>query len=125
VNPQVIAALRAHAAGLNPDRAGTELLISHGSILHRPDFTPFVHTSTGTGTTLIAWIDWTAALTALDNGQLPASGGERRILQLTASIAGGTPVRLRDVLPGLDDRNLDLLTAAIRHAAGGHHPPHH
>ena len=38
MNPAIIAALRAHAAGLHPEEAGTELLIGHGGILHRDDF---------------------------------------------------------------------------------------
>ena len=119
----LIDALRAHAAGLHPDEAGTELLICHGDILLREDFTGFVHTGTSIsdGTTLMAWIDWDAALTALHDGQIPPCGGEQRILQLAASIAAGTPACLRDALSGLDNRNLELLVTAIRHAAG--HPP--
>ena len=114
------AALRAHAAGLHPDEAGTGLLISHGAILHRDDFASFVHTSTSIsdGTTLMAWIDWDAALRALHDGQLPGRGGEQRILQLAASIAAGTLVSLRETIPGLDNRNLELLVTAVRHAAG-------
>ena len=121
----IIAALRAHAAGLHPDEAGTELLIRHGGIVHRDDFAGFVRTGTSIsdGTTLMAWIDWDAALSALHHGQIPLCGGERRILTLAASIAEGFPVCLRDTLPGLDNRNLKLLTTAIRHAAG--HPPGH
>ena len=121
----LIAALRAHAAGLHPDEAGTGLLIRHGGILPRDDFAGFVHTGTSIsdGTTLMAWIDWDAALLALHDGQLPVSGGERRVLQLAASIAEGFPVCLRDTVPGLDHRNLKLLVTAIRHAAG--HPPGH
>ena len=116
------AALRAHAAGLYPDEAGTDLLIRHGGILLREDFSGFVHTGTSIsdGTTLLAWIDWDAALSALHHGQLPLCG-EQHILTLAASIAAGTLVRLRDALPGLDNRNLELLVTAIRHAAG-HRP---
>jgi len=116
-------ALRARAAGLYPDEAGTELLIRHGGILRREDFSGFVHTGTSIsdGTTLLAWIDWDAALSALHHGQLPLCGGEQRILTLAASIAAGTLVRLRDTLPGPDNRNLELLVTAIRHAAG-HRP---
>ena len=116
----IIAALRAHAAGLHPDEAGTELLIGHGGILPRDDFARFVHAgiSISDGTTLMAWIDWDAALSALNQGRIPLCGGEQRILQLAASIAEGFPVSLRDTLPGLDNRNLKLLTTAIRHAAG-------
>ena len=118
----IIAALRAHAAGLHPDEAGTELLIGHGGILLREDFAGFVHTGTSIsdGTTLMAWIDWDAALSALHDGQIPLCGGEQRILQLAASIAEGFPVSLRDTLPGLDVRNLALVITAIRHAAGQH-----
>lgn len=115
-----IAALRAHAVGLHPDEAGTELLIGHGGILHRDDFARFVHTGTSIsdGTTLMAWIDWDAALSALQHGQISLCGGEQRILQLAASLAGGLPISLRDTIPGLDNQNLELLITAIRHAAG-------
>jgi hypothetical protein len=125
VTGALIAALRAHAAGLHPDEAGTELLIRHGGLLHRDDLAGFVHTGTSIsdGTTLMAWIDWDAAVSALHHGQIPLGSGERRILTLAASIAAGTLVCLRDTLPGLDNRNLKLLTTAIRHAAG--HPPGH
>jgi hypothetical protein len=124
VTAAVIAALRARAAGLYPEEAGTEMLIRHGGILHRDDFACFVHagTSISDGTTLMAWIDWDAALGALHSGQIPASGGERRILQLAASIAGGFPVCLRDTIPGLDNQNLELLITTIRHAAGQRPP---
>ena len=43
MNTAIIAALRAHAAGLYPEEAGTELLIGHGGILPRDDFAGFVH----------------------------------------------------------------------------------
>lgn len=118
-------ALRAHAAGLPAEEAGTGLLISHGSIVHRHDFTPFVHTGTSISdpATLLAWIDWDTVLHALHTGQIPVSGGERHVLQLAASLAAGTHVSLRDTIPGLDNRNLKLLLTAIQHAAG-HHPGH-
>ena len=104
VNAAIIAALRAHAAGLHPEEAGTELLIGHGGILHRDDFASFVHTGTSIsdGTTLMAWIDWDAALTALHDGQIPVCSGEQRILTLAASIADGTLVSLRQAIPGLE-----------------------
>ena len=50
----------------------------------------------------MAAIDWDAAITALNSGDLPCSGGERRILQLSASLAAGIPVSLRDTVTGLD-----------------------
>jgi hypothetical protein len=66
----------------------------------------------------MAAIDWDAAITALNSGGLPCSGGERRILLLSASLAGGIPVDLRDAATGLDDRNIRRLVTAILHASG-------
>jgi hypothetical protein len=88
-------ALRNSAAGLLPLESGTELLISNGTFLHREDFTSrFIHHGTSDGTPMAA-IDWDAASAAIASGNLPCSGGERRILQLSASLAAGTPVSLR------------------------------
>ena len=42
------AALRACAAGIYPDEAGTELLIGHRAVLRRPDFAAFIHSGTST-----------------------------------------------------------------------------
>jgi hypothetical protein len=47
-----------------------------------------------------------------------ASGGEQRIVRITASLAAGHPASLRDTVPGLDQRALHLVSTAIRHAAG-------
>ena len=57
----------------------------------------------------MAAIDWEGAITALHAGELPCSGGERRILMLSASLADGIPVDLRDAATGLDDRNVQRL----------------
>ena len=51
-------------------------------------------------------------------GRLPASSGGAAVPRLAASLAGGTPVSLRDTVTRLDPRNTALLTTAIRHAAG-------
>jgi hypothetical protein len=119
VTSRLSAALRAAAAGIHPDEAGTGLIISHGTFLHRSDFTRHVETAASISDgTPMAWIDWDAVVTALDTGLLPASGGEKRILRVAASLAAGHPVSLREAIPGLDQRSLDLVTAAIRHAAG-------
>lgn len=124
VNPRRLSgALRACARGLYPLEAGTGLLIDCGSWLHRDDFTSrFITAGTGTGisdgATLLASIDWEAAVTALHAGKLPASGGERRMLLLAASIAAGTLVDLNDALPGIDRRNAGLAVRAVAHAAG-------
>ena len=115
------AALRGTAAGLYPAEAGAGLLIGHQSWLLRPDFTgAFVTLAAGTGEqTLMAVIDWTAAIGTLDAGGLPCGGGERRMLRLAASLAGGIPVDLRDNLTGLDRINLAAAATAVLHA-GGH-----
>ena len=113
------AALRAAAAGIHPNEAGTGLIISHGTFLHRDDFTRHVETAASMSDgTPMAWINWDTVVAALDTGLLPVSGGEKRILRVAASLAAGHPVSLRDAIPGLDERSLDLVTAAIRHAAG-------
>jgi hypothetical protein len=115
------AALRAAASGIHPLEAGTSLLIDCGCWLHREDFTSqFITTATSIsdGTTLLASIDWAAAITALDAGELPCSGGERRVLRLAASLAGGIPVDLRDATTGIDGHNVQRLITAIWHASG-------
>ena len=116
---QLSAALRATAAGIHPDEAGTGLIISHGAFLQRSDFTRHVETAGCiTDGTPMAWIDWDAVSAALDSGHLPSSGGEQRIVRVAASLAAGHPVSLRDAIPGLDQRSLHLVATAIRHAAG-------
>ncbi|MGO9218686.1 MAG: hypothetical protein ACLP5E_13125 [Streptosporangiaceae bacterium] len=114
-------ALRACARGIHPLEAGTSLLIDCGSWLHREDFTSrFITTGTSIsdGVTLLASTDWEAAVAALHASELPASGEERRMLLLAASIAGGTPVSLNDTLPGIDRRSASLVVSAVAHAAG-------
>lgn len=66
----------------------------------------------------MAAVDWDAFISALDSGRLPASGGEQRIARIAASLAAGHLVSLRDAIPGLDQRSLQLVTTAIRLAAG-------
>jgi len=122
LNPRQLGdALRAGACGIHPLEAGTGLLIDCGSWLHRDDFTSrFITagTSISDGATLLASTDWEAAVTALHASELPASGGERRMLLLAASIASGTPISLNDTLPGIDRRNASLVVSAVAHAAG-------
>jgi hypothetical protein len=113
-------ALRAHAAGIYPLEAGTELLIN-GPLLRRDDFLDrFIHlgTSIMDGVTLIAAINWPEAITALRSGDLPCSGGEQRMLRIAASLADALPVDLGDTLTGLDNHNIKLVTTAVLHASG-------
>jgi hypothetical protein len=115
---ELTAALHACASGLYPLEAGVALLISSGAFLHRSDFAGrFIGHSTSSGLAMAA-IDWQAAVTALGSGELSCSGGERRVLLLSASLADGIPVDLRDAATGLDDRNIQRLVTAIRHASG-------
>jgi hypothetical protein len=44
--------------------------------------------------------------------------GEKALLRLTASLARGNPVSLRDTVTSLDRDNARHLTTAIRRAAG-------
>lgn len=124
---QLSAALRAQAHGLHCLEAAADLLIDHGHFLARKGFAErFIHLSSSTdGVTTTAVIDWPATIAALDNSDLPCSGGERRVLRLAASIADGIPVDLRDALTGLDQRTTNLVVTAIFHATGnrGDHPP--
>src|SRR5258708_11655479 len=91
---------------------------AHGTFLNRDDFTSrFIEHGTSGGIPMAA-IDWDAAVTALNAGELPCSGGERRLLLLSASLAAGIPADLRDAATRLDHRNIQRLITAIRHASG-------
>jgi hypothetical protein len=68
--------------------------------------------------TVLAVVDWEAALTGLQAGRLPCSGSEAAVLRLAASIAEGMPVDVGSALCGLDERNAALVAAAVLHAAG-------
>ncbi|MFI5064547.1 MAG: hypothetical protein ACHP9Z_11300 [Streptosporangiales bacterium] len=111
-------ALRAHADGDLCAEAAAGLLIA-GRWLERDDFASrFVTVAASPGSrTQMAVIDWPAAAGALGAG-LPCSGGERRLLQVTASLAAGIPVDLRDAAAGLDGRNARLVADAVLHASG-------
>lgn len=110
--------LRAWAKGVYTIEAATELLIrGFGGKFAAPG-NPWVHTSTepqGPGQ-VNAWIDFAA----VPEGTGVLSGGERRFLLLAASLAEDVPIVLRDVVPGLDRENLDLVLAAVAHAGGSH-----
>jgi hypothetical protein len=100
------AGLRAHGQGLCCLEAAAELLIAQ-SWLHRDDFTSrFITVHPGIGSRQpVAVIDWPDVIAALQSG-LPCSGSERRMLKITASLADGIPVDLRE------------LVTAIRRASG-------
>lgn len=123
-DPPLADALRACAAGFYPAEAAAELLIAHASWLCRDDFRDgYVDTGTSIadGITAMASVNWPAAITALDTGCLPGSGGERRVPRLAASLADGIPVDLRDAFTGLDTGNVNRAVWAMLHASG-HRP---
>lgn len=113
-------ALRAHARGVYCLEAAVNILIGHRAWLLRADFrSQFISTGHAPGvSTTTAYVDWPAAAAALDTGCLPCSGGENRMLRIAASLAGGIPVGLGEVLTGLDSGNVDLVVEAVRHASG-------
>lgn len=111
-------ALSLGAAGLTCVQAGVELLIDTDMWLHRAEFTrSFVTVDTSVASAR-AFVDWEAAIAALNSGRLICSAGERRVLAIAASMAAGVPIDLQDALTGLDATNLDLVAAAVRHTAG-------
>ncbi len=107
------------AKGLLTCQAAVELLIDHRSWLVRDDFLGHVEPCHGFHGESMAAIDWRAAWEALEDGQLPCSRGERQVLRVAASIAGGVPIDLRDVATCLDAVNSGLVARAVL-TAGGH-----
>lgn len=104
--------LRDWAKGSLPCEAATELLLrGFGGRFVQPDY-PWMH-SDDQGR---AWIGF-ESIPANIGG---LSGGEKRFLRIAASLGGDEPVPLSDVVPGLDRSILDLVLAALAHAAGSH-----
>jgi hypothetical protein len=112
-------AVRAWAKGWLPTEAAADLLISHRAWLLREDFLqvavevewePFRDRQ-------VAAIDFTAAADAVQ-GVLPCSDGERQVLLVAASIAGGIPVDLREAALCMDAVNAARAAQAVCHAAG-------
>lgn len=114
---QLTAALRGHARGLLATEAAVELLIGHRRWLARLDFIDdYIAPGPGLANpTPMVWVDWPAAITALDTGTLPCSSSEAQMLRIAASLADGIPLDLRDVLIGLDTDNLALVAQAVLH----------
>jgi hypothetical protein len=66
---------------------------------------------------MVAAVDFAAAADAV-RGVLPCSDGERQVLLVAASIAGGIPVDLREAALCMDAANAAWAARAICHAAG-------
>jgi hypothetical protein len=115
--------LAAGAAGLLTETAAVSLLAEHGTWLSRPSFTSrCIHITDdlpGAGADrTAAGVRWPAAISALD--RQPASGSEKAVLRIAASIAAGIPVSLRDCLGSLDTPALRAVLRAIAYASSGH-----
>jgi hypothetical protein len=94
--------------------AAVELLIGHAVWLRRNDFVgEFVRIVDEP-----VWVDWPAAVRALDAGRLPCSGSEAGLLRVAASIAEGIPVDLGAALSSVDERNLVLVAESVLRAGG-------
>jgi hypothetical protein len=108
------------ADGMCADVAAVMLIDRHGHFLHDPAFRRIIAagSSITTGQPL-AVIRWTAAIHALEAGELPCCSSEEAILRLAASLADShITVNLRDNLGNLDARNITLVTDAITAANG-------
>lgn len=108
------------ADGICADVAAVMLIDRHGHFLHDPAFRRIIAagSSITTGQPL-AVIRWTAAIHALEAGELPCCSSEKAILRLAASLADShIAVNLRDNLGNLDARNITLVTDAITAANG-------
>lgn len=112
------AGLRAHARGLYCGQAAVELLIGHGRWLGREDFVGRFVQVGGEPPVGWAWVDWQAAVTALNAGALACSASEGQVLRIAASIAAGVPVDLRAAVTGLDEGNVALVAEAVLHMNG-------
>ena len=108
------------AEGICADVAAVLLIDRHGHFPHDPAFRRIIAagSSITTGQPL-AVIRWTAAIHALEAGELPCCSSEKAIWRLAASLADpGITVNLRDNLGNLDARNITLVTDAITAANG-------
>ena len=115
------AGLRGQAKGSLCAEAAAELLIGHRWWLLRADFADrFVEMVAGlVDGTFMAVVDWESALAAVDDGRLVCSTSESQVLRIAASLAVGVGVDLSVVLTGLDDHNVAVVVAALRHGALG------
>ena len=116
---RLAALIEGTAAGMLADTAAAGLIIAHGHFLHDPAFRRVIAAGSSVADGQpFAVIRWNAAVTALELGCLHATGSERAVLLIAASIAEGTPVSLRDCLGSLDRRNIALVADAITAANG-------
>jgi hypothetical protein len=117
---QLACLLEDTAAGICADAAAVALITAHGHFLDQPGFRRII----AAGSSIcsgepVAVIRWHAAVHALDRGLLPCSSSQAAVLRIAASLGDeNIPVCLRQVLGGLDQRNIALVAAAITAANG-------
>jgi len=117
---QLACLLQDTAAGVSADDAAVTLIARHDHFLHQPGFRRLIAAGSSISAgEPVAVIRWKAAIHALDTGRLPCSSSENAVLRIAASLGDhDIPVHLRQVLGGLDQRNIALVTAAITTANG-------
>lgn len=105
---QLRAGLRAWASGSRTTEAAVELLIRHRRAIH----------------VRAPWLIsaeeelWSIDVDALRWHAGAWSGGEQRVVRIACSLLGGDPVRLDDDISALGRPEMDLVLAALSHAAG-------
>lgn len=104
--------LRAWAKGSYPLEAAVELLIRSFDGRFARSGNPWINTMISS--------TWLNAAAITDDEIAPLSGGERRLLRIARSLAGGEPVDLNEDIPGLSRNIVSLVLAAVAHASGSH-----
>ncbi|MEU6008779.1 hypothetical protein [Streptomyces sp. NPDC047453] len=117
---QLADTLKATADGVPALRAAIGLLVVHSLWIKRLAERPGLLLIDYSGSAPEPYgVDWVKVVEALDAKELPASGGELRVLALAASLAHpAARIPLGDAVSGLDTANLDLVLAAIAEANG-------
>lgn len=105
---QLLAGLRAWAHGSRTTEAAVELLIRHQRAIHAR--APWLNvTEDGVCSIDVDALRWHSGAW---------SGGEQRVVRIACSLLGGDPVRLDDDISALGRPEMDLVLAALSHAAG-------
>lgn len=111
---EVIAGLRAWAAGSYPVEAGVELLVRSCRGRFTDPGWPWILPGSHEGS-------WFLDASVIPECSIGLSGGERRVLAVVAALVDDVPIHdLPDVLAGVDREHLGLILAAFAHAGGSH-----
>lgn len=118
-------ALYTGVKGLLWYEAAVELLIENEGWLRRGDLRAYIaYWPAGTGDEdvdfPVAEIQWPQVTAAIQNGEFPASSGERQILMAACGLTGHGDWPLREALDSLGEANLTTVLQAIVHGRGWH-----